>query len=406
MAVPRHLRARRRGADRHVLPPADRLSAYRGPGRGEHPGPLAAGRDAEPDARGAAEIENYFRRARIEEHQDALHRRRRRRRRRCGRPEYRPGLPQSCRRGTTVRARRTPPTRSSRAHRAHSATSATRRSSRSCPAPSAASASRAASRWSCRTRAGMTREQFLAARDQLLQQANSNSKLTAVRISDLPDVATYKIDVNQQKLTALGLNQTDINNTLSTAWGGRYVNDFIDKGRVKRVYVQGDAPYRADPARPWPMVHPIEHRRDGALLLLRRRRLGHCAEQSHPLSGRPRVEFQGQPAPGVSSGEAMDEMERWPLKSPARPSPGPASPIRSGSLRPGALALRGVAAGRLPLPRRALRELVDPGRRPAGRTARPGRRDLRGDAARARRTTSICRSACSRRWALRPRMRS
>ncbi len=54
--------------------------------------------------------------------------------------------------------------------------------------------------------------------------------------------------MNQQKLTALGLNQTDINNTLSTAWGGRYVNDFIDKGRVKRVYVQGDAPYRADPS--------------------------------------------------------------------------------------------------------------------------------------------------------------
>ena len=165
-------------------------------------------------------------------------------------------------------------------------------------------------------RSGMTREQFLAARDQLLQQANSNSKLTAVRISDLPDVATYKIDVNQQKLTALGLNQTDINNTLSTAWGGRYVNDFIDKGRVKRVYVQGDAPYRADPSSlgQWyirsstgemaPFSSFADAGWDTAPSSLTR------------FQGVPAVEFQGQPAAGVSSGEAMDEMERLAAQIP------------------------------------------------------------------------------------------
>src|SRR3546814_3071103 len=77
--------------------------------------------------------------------------------------------------------------------------------------------------------------------------ANANPKLTSVRLSDLPDVATLKIDIDTQRLTAYGLSNSDVNNTLSTAWGGRYVNDFIDKGRVKRVYVQGDA---QNPARP------------------------------------------------------------------------------------------------------------------------------------------------------------
>jgi len=159
-------------------------------------------------------------------------------------------------------------------------------------------------------RSGMSREQFLAARDQLLQEANANPKLASVRLSDLPDVATYKIDVNQQKLTALGLNQNDINNTLSTAWGGRYVNDFIDKGRVKRVYVQGDAPYRADPSSlgQWyirssngemaPFSSFADAGWDTAPSSLTR------------FQGVPAAEFQGQPAPGVSSGEAMDEMER------------------------------------------------------------------------------------------------
>ena len=69
-----------------------------------------------------------------------------------------------------------------------------------------------------------------------------------MRLSELPDVATLKVDTNQERIAALGLSTDDVNNTLSAAWGGRYVNDFVDRGRVKRVYVQGDAPYRAAPA--------------------------------------------------------------------------------------------------------------------------------------------------------------
>jgi multidrug efflux pump len=159
-------------------------------------------------------------------------------------------------------------------------------------------------------RSGMTREQFLAVRDRLLQQANTNAKLASVRLSDLPDVATYKIDVNQQKLTALGLNQNDINNTLSTAWGGRYVNDFIDKGRVKRVYVQGDAPYRADPSS---LAQWYVRSSNGEMAPFSSFAQAGWATAPSSLSrfqGVPAFEFQGQPAPGVSSGEAMDEIER------------------------------------------------------------------------------------------------
>jgi multidrug efflux pump len=159
-------------------------------------------------------------------------------------------------------------------------------------------------------RSGMSREQFLAARDRLLDEANTDPKLTSVRISDLPDVATYKIDVNQQKLTALGLNQNDINNTLSTAWGGRYVNDFIDRGRVKRVYVQGDAPYRADPSS---LGQWYVRSSNGEMAPFSSFAQASWATAPSTLSrfqGVPAFEFQGQPAPGVSSGEAMDEMER------------------------------------------------------------------------------------------------
>ena len=101
---------------------------------------------------------------------------------------------------------------------------------------------------SFRTRGGMSREAVhRRARPAARRRPTTTRSSTSVRLSDLPDVATLKIDIDQQKLTALGLNQGDVNSTLSTAWGGRYVNDFIDRGRVKRVYVQGDAPYRAEP---------------------------------------------------------------------------------------------------------------------------------------------------------------
>jgi len=153
---------------------------------------------------------------------------------------------------------------------------------------------------------GMSRQEFTDARDRLLQLANADPRLTRVRLNDLPDVASLKVDVDTQRMTAFGVNPADANTTLSTAWGGRYVNDFIDQGRVKRVYVQGDALYRADPASlgQW-------HVRTSTGEMAPYSTFANIGWTTAPATmsrfqGVPAFEFQGQAAPGVSSGEAMD----------------------------------------------------------------------------------------------------
>ena len=159
-------------------------------------------------------------------------------------------------------------------------------------------------------RSGMSADEFAAARDRLLEMANANPKLTSVRLSDLPDVATLKIDIDTQRLTAYGLSNSDVNTTLSTAWGGRYVNDFIDKGRVKRVYVQGDAQYRSSPD---DLSQWFVRSSDGGMSPFSA--FSHIGWSTTPsttsrFQGVPAYEISGQAASGVSSGEAMDEMER------------------------------------------------------------------------------------------------
>jgi multidrug efflux pump len=165
-------------------------------------------------------------------------------------------------------------------------------------------------------RSGMSREAFVAARERLLAAANSDPQLTSVRLSDLPDVSTLKIDIDQQKLTALGLNQGDVNSTLSTAWGGRYVNDFIDLGRVKRVQVQGDAPYRSDPES---LSQWYVRSATGEMAPFSSFARISWATGPSSLSrfqGVPAFEFQGQPAPGVSSGQAMKRIEQLAAEIP------------------------------------------------------------------------------------------
>jgi multidrug efflux pump len=165
-------------------------------------------------------------------------------------------------------------------------------------------------------RSGMSREAFVAARERLLAAANSDPQLTSVRLSDLPDVSTLKIDIDQQKLTALGLNQGDVNSTLSTAWGGRYVNDFIDLGRVKRVQAQGDAPYRSDPES---LSQWYVRSATGEMAPFSSFARISWATGPSSLSrfqGVPAFEFQGQPAPGVSSGQAMKRIEQLAAEIP------------------------------------------------------------------------------------------
>src|SRR3546814_13419190 len=86
-----------------------------------------------------------------------------------------------------------------------------------------------------------------AARDKLLAAATKDPRLAGVRIFGQKDVGQLQIDVDKALAGAHGLTQADVNDTISTAWGGAYVNDFIDRGRVKRVSVQADATYRRRP---------------------------------------------------------------------------------------------------------------------------------------------------------------
>lgn len=157
---------------------------------------------------------------------------------------------------------------------------------------------------------GMSHVDFLAARDRLIQQAGRDPALSSVRASDLPENATLKVDFDTQRLTAYGVNPADVNNTLSTAWGGRYVNDFIENGRVKRVYVQGDAPYRADPQA---MGQWYVRTAGGKMAPFSAFATVGWSTAPATLSrfqGVPAFEIQGQAAPGTSSGQAMAAIEK------------------------------------------------------------------------------------------------
>jgi HAE1 family hydrophobic/amphiphilic exporter-1/multidrug efflux pump len=89
---------------------------------------------------------------------------------------------------------------------------------------------------------GIGHERLLQARNMMLGMAMQDKRLVGVRPNSLEDAPQLKVDIDQDKAKALGLDLSSVNSTIATAWGGSYVNDFIDRGRVKRVYVQADAP--------------------------------------------------------------------------------------------------------------------------------------------------------------------
>src|SRR5438270_7823864 len=163
---------------------------------------------------------------------------------------------------------------------------------------------------------GMSREEFAAARDRLLAAANSDPVLAQGRLSELPDVASLKVNFDQQRLAALGLASADVNSTLSTAWGGRYVNDFIDRGRVKRVYVQGEANYRSEPS---DIGSWFVRNNQGQMVPFSSFSTTNWTVA--PVSvdrfeGYSSYELDGQPAPGKSSGQAMAEIEKLATQIP------------------------------------------------------------------------------------------
>jgi multidrug efflux pump len=157
---------------------------------------------------------------------------------------------------------------------------------------------------------GLDRATFRARADELLAKARANQNLNAVRLNSLPDVPTLAIDIDSVKAGALGVSQADINTTLSTVLGGGYVNDWIDRGRVKRVYVQGDAPFRA---RPEDLGSWFIRNGSGTMTSLStfsNSRWSVAPSVLTRFNGNPSFEIQGQAAEGESTGTAMDEISK------------------------------------------------------------------------------------------------
>ncbi len=158
-------------------------------------------------------------------------------------------------------------------------------------------------------RGGLGHAELMAARNQLLGMAAQSPVLTKVRPNGLEDVPEYRIDVDWEKAGALGVPITSIHNTISAAFGSAYVNDFIQGGRVKRVYVQADAPYRMLPN---DLERLYVRNNAGMMSPFSSFASGYWTSGSPKLerfNGFPSINVLGESAPGRSSGEAMKEME-------------------------------------------------------------------------------------------------
>ncbi|MBC7670196.1 MAG: efflux RND transporter permease subunit, partial [Gemmatimonadaceae bacterium] len=157
---------------------------------------------------------------------------------------------------------------------------------------------------------GVGHEALLAARNQVLGMAAKDPALAGVRPNGQDDTPQLKIDIDQAKAGAMGLTTADINAALSTAWGGAYVNDFIDRGRIKKVYVQADAPYRM---RPEDLNNWYVRTGSGAMApfsAFATTRWVYGSPRLERYNGLSSMNIQGAPAPGKSSGQAMDAMEK------------------------------------------------------------------------------------------------
>ncbi|HZH76390.1 MAG TPA: efflux RND transporter permease subunit [Archangium sp.] len=157
---------------------------------------------------------------------------------------------------------------------------------------------------------GLGHEALTEARNQFLGAAAKSPLLANVRPNGQDDTPQFRVDVDVAKAGALGLSMADINATLSTAWGGQYIDDFIDRGRVKRVFLQSDAPFRMVPEdfQRWSVRN-----REGEMVpfsSFASTRWGFGSPRLERYNGVSAREIMGEAAPGVSSGDAMAEVER------------------------------------------------------------------------------------------------
>jgi len=158
--------------------------------------------------------------------------------------------------------------------------------------------------------AGVGHETLMAAVQQFVQQANQDPVLQMVRHNGLPDEPQYQVLIDDEKARALQVSLEEINNTMSIAWGSAYVNDFIDRGRVKKVFVQGNMDSRLAPEDfdKWYVRNA-----EGKMVPFSAFATGEWVYGSPRLQryeGVPAAQIQGAPAPGYSTGEAMVALER------------------------------------------------------------------------------------------------
>jgi HAE1 family hydrophobic/amphiphilic exporter-1/multidrug efflux pump len=164
--------------------------------------------------------------------------------------------------------------------------------------------------------AGLGHDQLVQAEYQLLGMAAHDPLLAGVRPNGQPDTPQIDLDIDQAKAGALGLSLADVNSTVTAATGASYINDFTDRGRVKHVYMQADAPFRMSPA---DLGRFYVRSASGEMAPLAAFSTSHWEigpSQLQHYNGVSSLEIQGQSAPGKSSGAAMDEMQKLVGKLP------------------------------------------------------------------------------------------
>ena len=164
---------------------------------------------------------------------------------------------------------------------------------------------------------GLGHDKLLAARNQLLGMAAKDPILMGVRPNGEEDTPQLEVNIDQAKAGSMGLSTSDINSVLSTAWGGLYVNDFIDRGRVKKVFVQGDAPYRMKPEDLDRWFIRSSANQMVPLSSVATSSWTYGPPQLQRYNGNSSFEINGQSAAGKSSGAAMAEMEKLVKQLPA-----------------------------------------------------------------------------------------
>ncbi|BAN50091.1 efflux RND transporter permease subunit [Metapseudomonas resinovorans] len=166
-------------------------------------------------------------------------------------------------------------------------------------------------------RAGVGHEALNAARDQFVELASKDPVLARVRANGLRDEPQYQLLIDDEKARAQGVSLADINNTVSIAWGASYVNDFIDRGRVKKVYLQGEPEARMNPE---DLSKWYVRNDQGQMVPFSSFASGkwtYGAPKLARYNGVPAVEILGEAAPGHSSGEAMAAVEEIAKQLPA-----------------------------------------------------------------------------------------